>query len=112
MTKLEKIIKKFVDDKTDGLLPNGETDRGGRWYPDEAEKASCCRTVRRPSRSWPWSLYKHCCTHKHQVTLYREQHSEEIEKAKKIILKDAPIHINDSSELIKYVAEKLLSGTY
>lgn len=40
--------------------PEGRTDKGGRWFPAASEGCSCCSSIRTPSRSWPWSLYKHC----------------------------------------------------
>ena len=45
--------------------PDGSTDRGGRWYPNKAEENGCCNSIRTPSRAWPWSLYRHCCSAKH-----------------------------------------------
>ena len=39
-------------------------------YPDELEESDCCRRIRRPSRSWPFSLLKHCYTLKHVAHLY------------------------------------------
>ncbi len=50
--------------------PDGEFDKGGRWYPSEAEKQPCCRSIRPPSRAWPNSLNSHCRTLKHVARLY------------------------------------------
>ena len=42
--------------------PDGESDDGGRWYPSDAENinGTITRTIRSPSRMWPWS-YAHAC---------------------------------------------------
>lgn len=49
--------------------PRGHRDRGGRWYPSDAEWRDCCRNIRRPSRTWPNSLFKHCMTLDHCARL-------------------------------------------
>jgi hypothetical protein len=46
------------------LSPEGRTDPH-RWYPSNDEYASCCASIRSPSRMWPWSLLKHCATASH-----------------------------------------------
>lgn len=48
-----------------GRRPQGTSDRGGRWYPSQAERRDCCDLIREPSRSWPLSLLKHCQTLAH-----------------------------------------------
>jgi hypothetical protein len=50
--------------------PAGKFDRGGRWYPAEAEAQPCCARIRTPSRSWPYSLLVHCRTLEHVAALY------------------------------------------
>jgi hypothetical protein len=54
--------------------PSGQTDNANRWFPDKAERCSCCDQVRSPSRSWPWSLYKHCFTLEHKEHLFKAEH--------------------------------------
>lgn len=49
--------------------PDGSTDTGGRWYPSDSERRSCCSSVRAPSRAWPWSYMVHCRTLKHVAQL-------------------------------------------
>lgn len=46
------------------LSPEGKTDPH-RWYPSGEEYASCCASIRSPSRTWPWSLLKHCTSMDH-----------------------------------------------
>lgn len=50
--------------------PSGYKDNGGRWYPEDSEKARCCNSIRNPSRAWPWTLFKHCFSLHHIVTMY------------------------------------------
>jgi len=45
--------------------PDGKFDKSGRWYPSETEIESCCKTIRAPSRKWPFSLLVHCRTIRH-----------------------------------------------
>lgn len=61
----------FILRDTRRVHPEGEFDSGGRWYPDQwTEKRDCCRTIRGPSRSWPYSYLVHCRTIKHIAWLY------------------------------------------
>ena len=60
--------------------PAGNFDKGGRWYPSEQERASCCSSVRAPSRTFPYSCLTHCRTLKHIVTRDAEREAASIEK--------------------------------
>jgi len=61
----EYYLRKNYEEK-----PDGRYDSGSRWYPCDAEKASCCSSIRSPSRGWPYSLRDHCKTSTHIVTKY------------------------------------------
>lgn len=50
--------------------PDGTYDRGGRWYPNESERCSCCEDIKEPSTTWPYSLLNHCRSSKHIVIKY------------------------------------------
>ena len=50
--------------------PSGAMDKAGRWYPTPSERQDCCASVRDPSRSYPWSLMKHCRSALHVARLY------------------------------------------
>ncbi|HXH05382.1 MAG TPA: hypothetical protein VNI83_02210 [Vicinamibacterales bacterium] len=50
--------------------PRGSFDNGGRWWPAAEEEQVCCRRVRTPSRSFPYSLLTHCRTVEHVAMLY------------------------------------------
>ena len=80
-----------------------------RWYPDEPEKASCCASVREPSRSYPLSLYRHCCSRKHVRQRILERPTELQHKALTMTLEGAPLHINDEG-LLGHVAKTLLKS--
>jgi hypothetical protein len=49
--------------------PRGRCDNGGRWYPSDDEWQECCRTIRRPSRAFPWALYTHAFSAEHIANL-------------------------------------------
>ena len=104
----EKVIAEYLS----GRRPDGLNDKGGRWYPSEAEKCSCCRAIRSPSRSFPFSLLNHCQTKKHILKLIEENPAsrasvlhKDIETALTITDMTAPLHVNDESPLIRYVIE-------
>lgn len=50
--------------------PSGKNDSGGRWYPSKEEEASCCASIRSPSRNFPGSLFTHCRSIKHIACLF------------------------------------------
>lgn len=56
--------------------PDGKFDKAGRWYPSDEESCECCRSVRNPTRSWPYSLMLHCRTRKHITNLVMSRHLE------------------------------------
>lgn len=62
----------FESRKNRDSHPQGKFDKGGRWYPSDAEIASCCDRVRSPSRAHPYSCLVHCRTRKHIQTWYAE----------------------------------------
>lgn len=51
--------------------PEGNFDRAGRWYPSAGEARECCRLLRSPSRSYPFSLLTHCRTAKHVANVFQ-----------------------------------------
>jgi len=68
--RLQAAVWEYEDRRERRTHPNGHTDKGGRWYPSDAESQPCCRGVRGPTRSFPWSLMLHCRTLKHVASLY------------------------------------------
>ena len=52
------------------LNPDGYFDNGGRWYPSDHERQPCCDSIRKPSRTYLYSLNKHCRNMNHIAHLY------------------------------------------
>lgn len=65
--------------------PDGKNDRQGRWYPDpETEECGCCKNIRRPSRSYPSSLWKHCTSKAHYLNLCAKLGEEPVDLPVKV----------------------------
>ena len=69
-TTLEQAARTFIARRDRTAHPTGKFDKGGRWYPSEAETCDCCSSVRSPSRAHPFSYMVHCRTMKHVANLY------------------------------------------
>jgi hypothetical protein len=63
--KLQAAYETYLARQDRSQHPDGRCDNGGRWYPSENEQQQCCRGIRSPSRSYPWSLMTHCRTLDH-----------------------------------------------
>ena len=50
--------------------PDGGFDSAKRWYPSGSERQDCCRFIRGPSRSFPYSYLTHCRSVEHVAQLY------------------------------------------
>jgi hypothetical protein len=68
--KLQAAYEAYVARQDRSQHPDGRCDSGGRWYPSESEQQACCRGIRSPSRSYPWSLMTHCRTLDHVAHLH------------------------------------------
>jgi hypothetical protein len=68
--RLQQAVHEYGDRLERNTHPDGRPDKGGRWYPSDAEYQACCRGLRGPSRSYPWSLMIHCRSLKHIANLY------------------------------------------
>lgn len=69
----ERIIeaaREYTKRKEREVHPDGEFDNAGRCYPSEDEELTCCNNIRTPSRSWPYSLLRHCRSLEHVTGLY------------------------------------------
>ncbi|QNN21767.1 hypothetical protein HED60_05605 [Planctomycetales bacterium ZRK34] len=55
----------FVARRDRILHPDGTFDRGGRWYPTDAEDCGVTKYIRSPSRAYPYSYLVACRTLKH-----------------------------------------------
>lgn len=84
----KKVTKKEFEEKVNNVYemrkermthPDGKFDNGGRWYPAVGEKCDCCRSIREPSRAYPYSLMVHCRTKVHIKNMLKKTY--EIEEA-------------------------------
>lgn len=75
----------FLDRKDHIKKPQGYCDNAMRWYPSDIEKQECCNYIRHPSRSFPWSLLKHCSTAEHVANLCGVDTTELRKEARKIV---------------------------
>jgi hypothetical protein len=64
--------REYLDRRDRISHPEGRTDNGGRWYPSDTEDVggTITRTIRSPSRAWPWSYMVACRTAGHVAELY------------------------------------------
>lgn len=69
-TTLETAARVFIARRDRTAHPSGTFDKGGRWYPSEAEQCDCCHAVRSPSRAHPYSYMVHCRTMAHVANLH------------------------------------------
>jgi hypothetical protein len=60
MTRLNIFCKHL---KELGYTIVGRQDNVGRWYPKEPK--DCCKSIREPSRAYPYSLWTHCKSNRH-----------------------------------------------
>lgn len=108
MRNLSIVVEYYYRHK---FYPAGNKDRGGRWYPAENERCSCCNTIREPSKAYPLSLWQHCRTKKHVKTLVIEKLSKEkdVQEALNMTPDEALEHIADEKEnVVSYTAKTIL----
>jgi hypothetical protein len=98
-----KAVLDFIKD----AHPRGTSEKGNRWYPYDDERASCCSSIREPSRKWPWSLYKHCFTRVHKRNRLLEHPTDVETQALAMTMETAPLHVNEEG-LLFHVAKKLM----
>ena len=68
--RLDQACQEYFNRKARISHPDGEFDRGGRWYADETEEQDCCKSIRNPSRSYPYSMNLHCRSLEHVACLF------------------------------------------
>lgn len=81
MYDVEKAVNEYISRRDRKTHPDGKFDNARRWYPSEAETADCCKFIRSPSRSWPYSLLHHCRTLQHICNKY----GVDVKQAKKLL---------------------------
>jgi hypothetical protein len=68
--RLELAVSEYVARKIRRHHPSGDFDKSSRWYPREGEMCECCKSIRTPSRAYPYSLMAHCRTMAHVANLF------------------------------------------
>ena len=68
--RLIKAAALFLARQARNVHPAGTWDKGGRWEPTGDERCECCDQIRRPSKTWPNALIRHCRTSKHIARLF------------------------------------------
>ena len=51
--------------------PDGTFDKAKRWYPSDHEWQWCCKSVRGPSRNFPYAYLTHCRSSVHIATMLK-----------------------------------------
>jgi hypothetical protein len=67
---IDQAVEMWLSRKAGATHPMGSPDGGGRWYPAADEKCYCCFSIRPPSRDYPNSLRRHCCSAGHIARLF------------------------------------------
>lgn len=83
--------------------PDGRSEKGNRWYPSDSESCPCCSSIRQPSRSYPWSLYKHCFSLTHICNMYPGAVEAEV----RIMLKQKPTLMGLHPAIDKWLESQL-----
>ena len=68
--KTIKAVEEFINRKTRKSHPDGSFDKAKRWEPSDNEWCECCKSIRTPSRRFPFSLMTHCRSIGHIAALY------------------------------------------
>lgn len=104
MSKEQQAAVEYLRRKDRTSHPDGHTDKGGRWYPDDSEKQPCCDSVRSPSRSFPWSYMTHCRSLGHVAMLYGVEKDAVRQCLSK---KNLPLLMGISPDIDAYIEGKL-----
>lgn len=67
---LARAVHEFIDRQARKSHPDGSFDDAQRWDPSATEHRDCCRSIREPSRAYPYSLMVHCRTAEHVSNLF------------------------------------------
>jgi len=86
--------------------PDGHTEKGQKWYPSDLEKQPCCKSIRSPSRAFPWSYMTHCRSLAHVASLYKcdPQNVRDLLKKKNCVL------LMNQNPHVDSLLEKLFKG--
>ena len=62
-TEQINVVYRALQDRV--IHPEGEFDKGGRWYPSEKENQGVTDIIRSPSKAYPYSYLVACRSKKH-----------------------------------------------
>ena len=79
---LDRAVTALLDRRSGREVPEGRTDRAGRWHPVESEKAACCKRVS-SSLTWDAAARRHCVSARHVAALHGVDPADLAEAAKK-----------------------------
>ena len=68
--QLDKAAREYLARQKRESHPEGSFDNAQRFYPSQQERQDCCDYIRPPSRTYPFSLIKHCRSAEHVANLY------------------------------------------
>jgi hypothetical protein len=106
--RLEEATYEWLARQDRSKHPEGSFDNKRRWYPDSAERQSCCNSIREPSAAYPYSLMLHCRTVRHLALRYNVRLADLQRRAKEI---RPPVREggNDYYKAVAVVDERYLS---
>lgn len=85
LSRVDRAAHTFVARRDRREHPDGsEEGTARRWYPSDREFCECCKSIRNPSRAWPWSLMIHCRTAEHVAHLFDVDASDVRRRARQI----------------------------
>lgn len=68
--RMREVVRVYISLKNRKTNPDGSFDRKGVWWPSATERQPCCSKIRSPTRSYPYSLVKHCRTLEHVANTF------------------------------------------
>lgn len=89
-TQLELAANEYISRRDRKTNPDGKFDKQGRFYPSDTETCDCCRSVRSPSKRFPYSYMVHCRTITHIACLFGVDLKELRKEVKRIDPPSAP----------------------
>lgn len=69
-SNLERATDEYIARQSRASHPAGTFDKAGRFFLADSERSECCRSIRCPSRAWPYSEMVHGRTAEHVAELF------------------------------------------
>lgn len=67
---LERATAEYLARQSRASHPAGKFDKAGRFFLADSERSECCRSIRCPSRAWPYSEMVHGRTAEHVAEMF------------------------------------------